>query len=334
VADVRCGNPCNCVSVLNNGTPTQVQILLGSNVSKNDMVTSAGFVDDTWRVNRRITLSLGLRLGRYQPGLPEQEGPAGQRFDAIDSVITFNNWGPRLGIGGDITGDGKTVVKLQYGNFWLYPGTNFTGAFNPNPTGWTRTNAWTNDVNGNGRWDAGEEGAVTSVSGGSTSTRLDGEIVNSNVHQTTLFIEREVAREMAIRTGVVINARRHPYGTININRPLTSYGVVRLSTPERMVRWAPQTTATMTAYGLLPGRSPCRRERHHECAEQRQRAHTWEMTGAGAGPHGARCSPVCRTPGIAKPPWGSAATSRPTHSSTRRGTSFASRPGRQSCTGS
>ena len=72
------GNPCNCVSILNNGVPAQVQILLGSNVSKNDMVTSAVFADDTWRVNRRITLSLGLRLDRYQPGLPAQEGPAGE----------------------------------------------------------------------------------------------------------------------------------------------------------------------------------------------------------------------------------------------------------------
>ena len=72
------GNPCNCVSTLNNGVPTQVQILLGPNVSKNDLTTSAGFVDDTWRLNRRVTLSLGLRLDRYQPSLPAQEGPAGQ----------------------------------------------------------------------------------------------------------------------------------------------------------------------------------------------------------------------------------------------------------------
>ena len=43
------GNPCNCVSTLNNGVPAQVQILLGANVSKNDLTTSAGFVDDTWR---------------------------------------------------------------------------------------------------------------------------------------------------------------------------------------------------------------------------------------------------------------------------------------------
>ena len=231
-----------------------MQVLLGSNVSKNDMVTSAVFVDDTWRVNRRITLSLGLRLDRYQPGLPEQEGPAGQKFGAIDSVITFNNWGPRLGIAGDLTGDGKTVVKLQYGNFWLYPGTNFTGAFNPNPTGWTRTHAWTNDVNGNGRWDPGEEGPVTSVSGGSTSTLLDREIVNSHVHQTTVFLEREVARDMVIRTGVVINARRHPYGTINISRPLGSYGVpVPIVDPGADGRvGSADDGPAMTAYGLLP----------------------------------------------------------------------------------
>ena len=89
------GNACNCVSTLNNGVPAQVQILLGANVSKNDLTTAAGFVDDTWRLSRGVTLSLGLRLDRYQPILPEQEGPAGQAFAAIDPVLTFNNWGPR-----------------------------------------------------------------------------------------------------------------------------------------------------------------------------------------------------------------------------------------------
>ena len=68
------GNPCNCVSTLNNGVPTVVQILLGPNVSKNDLTTAAGFVDDTWRLTRRMTLSLGVRLDRYQPILP---GPGG-----------------------------------------------------------------------------------------------------------------------------------------------------------------------------------------------------------------------------------------------------------------
>ena len=216
---------CNCVSTLNNGVPTQVQILSGLNVSESGLRTSAGYVDDTWRLHPRMTLSLGMRLDRYQPTLPEQQGPAGQRFAAIDPVLTFNNWGPRVGLSGDLTGDGKTVVKVHYGQFWVYPGPFFASTFNPNPPGWSRTYLWTNDANGNGRWDSGEEGPLSSVAGGSASTSLDAGIANTYVHQTTAYVEREVAPDVGVRTGVVFNARRQPYGTINVNRPLSAYSV-------------------------------------------------------------------------------------------------------------
>ena len=73
------GSACNCVSTLNNATPTQVQILLGPNVSKSALTTAAGFVDDTWRLNGRVTLALGMRLDRYQPILPERRDLQGRR---------------------------------------------------------------------------------------------------------------------------------------------------------------------------------------------------------------------------------------------------------------
>jgi outer membrane receptor protein involved in Fe transport len=60
------GHPCNCISTLANGVPTQVQVLLGPNISSNVLVTAAGFLDDTWRLHRRLTVSLGARLDRYQ----------------------------------------------------------------------------------------------------------------------------------------------------------------------------------------------------------------------------------------------------------------------------
>ena len=246
------GNPCDCVSTLNNGVPTQVQLLLGPNVSLNRLVTAAGFVDDTWRIRPRITLSLGLRLDRYQPVLPAQRGPAGQSFAAVDPVLTFNNWGPRAGVSADLTGDGKTVLKLSYGKFWLYPGANLAVTFNPNPSGWTRTHLWTNDANGNGRWDSGEEGPVIAVSGGSVATRLDPELENMHVHQATAYVEREVAADFAVRTGVVVNARRNPYGAINVSRPLSAYAVpIAVTDPGPDGRLgSADDGATLTAYGL------------------------------------------------------------------------------------
>jgi len=246
------GNACNCVSTLNNGVPAQVQILLGPNVSKNEMETAAAFVDDTWRPGRRVTLSLGMRLDRYQPGLPEQHGPAGQAFAAVDPVLTFNNWAPRVGMSTALTGDRKTVLKLQYGKFWLYPGANFAAAFNPNPSGWSRTYRWTDDANGNGRWDQGEEGTLISVAGGSTNTRLDTAIVNTHVHQATAYVEREVGAEIAVRTGVVVNALRQPYGTINVSRPLSAYSVpVTVTDPGPDGRLgSADDGATLTAFDL------------------------------------------------------------------------------------
>lgn len=214
---------CNCVSTFNNGVPVQAQVFLGPNVAKTGLRTASGFVDDTWRVHRALTLSLGVRLDRYQPILPEQQGPAGQRFAAIDPVLTFNNWGPRVGLSADLTGDGKTLLKAHYGRFWVYPAPVFVAGFNPNASGWSRTYLWNNDANGNGRWDAGEESALTSVIGGSASTRLDPQIDNAFVHQASAYFERELMANVGIRTGVVANLKRQVQGTSNANRPLNAY---------------------------------------------------------------------------------------------------------------
>ena len=209
-------------------------------------------MDDAWRLNGRVTLSLGMRLDRYQPLLPEQQGPAGQTFPAIDPVLTFNNWAPRVGMSADLTGDGKTVLKLHYGQFWVYPGTNFTSAFNPNPSGWSQTYVWTNDANSNGRWDPGEEGRLIGVSGGSASTRLDPGIENTYVHQASAYVEREVAPDVGIRTGMVLNAKRQPSGTVNVSRPLDAYSVPVAAVdpgPDGRLGSA-DDGGTMTAYNL------------------------------------------------------------------------------------
>ena len=236
----------------------------------------------------------------------------------------------------DLTGDGKTVLKLHYGKFWVYPAPIFTAALNPNPSGWSQTYLWTNDANGNGRWDAGEEGRLSSVSGGSASTRLDPDIENTYVRQATAYIEREVAPNFGVRTGVVVIARRQPYGLININRPLEAYAVPMAVTDPGAdgLPGSADDGATVTAYNLTaeslgappvnvttnlpdsnsrvptPGRSPRRSVR------------------VGVGP----CWRVLRRRGAARLRLGLETTSPRTRSSTRRTTRIASRRGRRKST--
>lgn len=64
------------------------------------------FGHDTWTVNDRVTLSLGLRHERNRGAVPVK----GQ-------VFSTNTVSPRLGAAWDVTGDHRTVARLHYGRY-------------------------------------------------------------------------------------------------------------------------------------------------------------------------------------------------------------------------
>ena len=248
-------NAGNALSLFNNTLPTQVYVYLSPSVSQSGVLSDALYVNDTWQLNKRLTLNLGVRWDRQQAYLPAQQGPGGTSFAEVGNVITWaNNWGPRLGASYDLTGDAKTLVKASYGQFWLYPGADFASSINPNSATWYRQYRWTTDLNGNGVWDSGEEGALLGVSGGSTSTALDPNLQNTYTRQATTYLEREVAPNFGVRTGFVWNGRRQVRGTVNANRPLSGYTIpttIRDPGPDGRAGTA-DDGPTFTAYNLAP----------------------------------------------------------------------------------
>jgi len=81
------------------------------------------FLDDTVRVNDRLSLNLGLRyddqkaFAAERPALDELGNPTGQTFPEED-YFTWKNWSPRLGFNWKATGDGKTVLKGHWGRYY------------------------------------------------------------------------------------------------------------------------------------------------------------------------------------------------------------------------
>jgi hypothetical protein len=239
------------VSVRNNGAATQVDIYQPGSESKNGVWTSSFYLNDSWQAHRRLTINAGIRFDRHSAYLPDQTGPAGQSFSRVDGIVTFNNWGPRLGASFDVTGDAKTVAKASYGQFWLYPGADLASGLNPNATMWFSRYGWT-DRNLSGAFDEGEQGALQTVQGGIASTTFDENLENTYVNQFTAYLEREVMTNFGVRTGFVWNGRRQVRGQINVNRPLEDFNVpvtFRDPGPDGSLNTA-DDGATLTGYNL------------------------------------------------------------------------------------
>ena len=131
-------------------------------------IRSALFLNDTWSIGR-ATLNAGFRYDRYHGWLPEQEQlgadawaarrVAGSKTFPETHFYTWNVAAPRIGLTFDLTGDGKTVLKGNYGLYWHNPGVGVGGNGNPNTASKSATYTW-NDINGDRRWQPGEESAL------------------------------------------------------------------------------------------------------------------------------------------------------------------------------
>src|SRR4030095_15814591 len=65
------------VAVFNNNVPNQVRIYLAPSESLSGLWSRAAYVNDSWQVNRRLTVTAGLRWDRNRSFLPEQTGARG-----------------------------------------------------------------------------------------------------------------------------------------------------------------------------------------------------------------------------------------------------------------
>jgi carboxypeptidase family protein len=188
------------------------------------------FLNDTWSVGR-VTLNLGARWDRYTSWVPEQSqlqartGPvaiAAQTFPKT-TFFTWNSFAPRLGFIFDLAGDGRSVVKANYGLFWHNPGPGIAGSANPNQAEKSVTYTW-NDTNADKHWQPGEEGTVLdSALAGALS--IDPNISQPYTHEAGVFFEREIADTFGTRVGFVYKTEDDLWTTYRPGRGLDAYTV-------------------------------------------------------------------------------------------------------------
>ena len=191
---------------------------LGNLTSRAALDHNSAFVNDTWAVGR-LTVNGGVRYDNYRGWLPEQEqlaasvGPVSvpSRIFPETEHFSWHLFAPRVGVVYDLGGDGRTVVKANYGFYWHNPGAGVSSSANPNTTEKSATYVW-NDLNGDRRWQPGEEGNRTaqSLEG---SIQLDQDIKAPYSHEASLWLERQLNDVMGFRTGFVYKTEDDLIGT-------------------------------------------------------------------------------------------------------------------------
>ena len=235
----------NIDHIYNNGVSNQVAFTFptatdAGKLSAHTALTSKSaldvfgvFINDTWSFGR-ATVNAGLRYDRYHGWLPEQEQLAGSlaewapRFPSLASAVTaktfpeshiytWNQVAPRIGLTFDLTGDGKTVLKGNYGLYWHNPGVGTGSNGNANTPAKNATYNW-NDVNGDRRWQPGEETSEVSRSLEGTLT-VDPNIKAPYSHEAAGWLERQLTDTMGVRAGFVYKTEDDLIATMQPDRP-------------------------------------------------------------------------------------------------------------------
>ena len=206
--------PGDVLHILRSGAAAEVYLFQTPSRSRSGQWYYTAFMNDTWQVNRRLTLNLGVRFDRFRIFLPQQHHAAGrfnptpQSFAAIDNLIDWNAAAPRIGSSVNLTGDGRTIFKASYGLYWLPPANELVLNVNPNARAWWERYTWS-DPNKNLVWEPGEQSMVlVERRGGTASGTFDPDLRLTHVHEITTRLERELSGGITASTGIVWRAVR------------------------------------------------------------------------------------------------------------------------------
>ena len=171
---------------------------------------ASAFIQDNWRVTKRLTANLGLR------------------YDYQSITDDLNNFAPRLGFAYDLSGDGKTIIRggagLFYDQYYMYITRRF---LLEGVDAKTRTYRFTYDTNGNPTTPGAPlfPTSLTNLPAGATEAIRDyvylpaEKLLNPYSTQFSLGLQRQLFGDWTLTFDAIHSRTRNQQRVNDLNAP-------------------------------------------------------------------------------------------------------------------
>ena len=124
----------------------------GSSSEINEAVTWGIYAQDQWTLDR-LTVNAGIRWDRVEASYPDQVRPPNiwvtEPFAVTgQTVVSWKDFQPRLGVAYDLSGNGKTALKASINRYGKRDSTDYGQRLNPSIVNRDSTRSWNDGLTG------------------------------------------------------------------------------------------------------------------------------------------------------------------------------------------
>jgi hypothetical protein len=202
--------------------------------SKTAVDVTAIYAQDSYSV-KNLTVTGGVRWERLEGYLPEQGSPPSRFFPNLTrsfpeqrDIINWNTIGPRISAAYDLNGNGRTALKGSAARYYYVVASGGGPLDAANPNGNYQENYTWNDVNGDRRFQPGEQTGTPVITRVDTSTiSFDPDYRRPYTDEYTGGVDHELMTSMRLSAVFTYRRERDAQASSNPANPYDTFLTTR-----------------------------------------------------------------------------------------------------------